>query len=155
MTSPDVYALQRSGLNEFLFAPVGAEPNGMTLSLVSVFARLGNDPWREAARLAGLAKPAAIDSLARTIAGMPMSVWPLPAATIMATRLITLLPTSAERVPLGPSPAHGTGMTRFLKIVLILTCLAFGAAYTVRMVATDNAPRPDGTAASGLPAHSR
>ena len=41
MPSSDAFALRRSGLNEFLFAPVGTEANGMTLSLVSGFARLG------------------------------------------------------------------------------------------------------------------
>ena len=44
MPSTDAFALRRSGLGEFLFAAVGTEANGMTLSLVSVFARLGNDP---------------------------------------------------------------------------------------------------------------
>ena len=64
MASSDAFALRRSGLNEFLFAAVGAEANGTTLSLVSVFARLGNDPWQEAARLAELPKPEATESLA-------------------------------------------------------------------------------------------
>jgi hypothetical protein len=71
MPSSDAFALRRSGLNEFLFAPVGTEANGMTLSLVSVFARLGNDPWLEAGRLARLPKPEATESLARIIASMP------------------------------------------------------------------------------------
>ena len=56
MPSSDAFALRRSGLNEFLFAPVGTVANGMTLSVVSVFSRLGNDPWQEAGRLAGIAK---------------------------------------------------------------------------------------------------
>ena len=61
--SPDVFALRRSGLNDFLFAIVGAEANGMTLSVVSVFARLGNDPWQEASRLALLPRLEATESL--------------------------------------------------------------------------------------------
>lgn len=48
MASPDGTVLQRSGLNDFLFVEIGMEPNGMTLSVVSVFARQGSDPWREA-----------------------------------------------------------------------------------------------------------
>jgi hypothetical protein len=74
MSNSDAFALRRSGLNEFLFAPVGTEANGMTLSLVSVFARLGNDPWLEAGRLARLSKSEATESLARIIAGMPTSI---------------------------------------------------------------------------------
>ena len=110
MPSPDAFALRRSGLNQFLFAPVGKEANGMTLSVVSVFARLGNDPWQEAGRLAGLPKPEAIESLARIIASMPTSVWPLQAAMTIATRLIALLPTqqpgNLEWSP--PASAYGT-----------------------------------------------
>ncbi len=93
MPSSDAFAFSRSGLNEFLFAPVGTEANGMTLSVVSVFARLGNDPWLEAGRLARLPKSEATESLARIIASMPTSIWPLQAAMAIAARLVALLPT--------------------------------------------------------------
>ena len=66
MTSPDATALLRSNLNDFLFANVGIEARGMTLSVISVLARQGLDPWREAGRLADLPETEAIDSLART-----------------------------------------------------------------------------------------
>ena len=92
MASPDVTALQRSDLNQFLFADVGTEASGMTLSVVSVLARMGIDPWREAGRLADLPKAEATDSLARAIAGMPRSLWNLPDAVVIAGRLIGLLP---------------------------------------------------------------
>jgi hypothetical protein len=58
MHSPDVYALRKSNLNPFLFADIGLEPQGLMLQVVSLFARMGEDPWREAARLAGLTAPA-------------------------------------------------------------------------------------------------
>ena len=90
--SPDVFALRHSNLNPFLFADIGLEPNGMMLQVVSLFARMGEDPWREAARLAGLTAPAAVANLARRIAEMPGGLWPLPAATLIAARLVTLLP---------------------------------------------------------------
>ena len=103
MPSSDAFAFQQSGLNEFLFAPVGTEANGMTLSLVSVFARLGSDPWLEAGRLAKLPKSEATESLARSITSMPTSLWPLQAATAIAARLIALLPTQSEEVPAEPA----------------------------------------------------
>jgi hypothetical protein len=90
--SPDVFALRSSNLNPFLFADIGLESNGMMLQVVSLFARMGEDPWREAARLAGLTAPAAVASLARHIAEMPGGLWPLPAATLIAARLVALLP---------------------------------------------------------------
>jgi hypothetical protein len=92
VAAPDVTALQRSDLNRFLFADIGIEANGMTLSVMSVFARRGADPWTEAGRLAALPKADATDSLANMIAGMPKSLWPLPDAVDIAVRLIGLLP---------------------------------------------------------------
>jgi hypothetical protein len=87
-----VTTLRRSDLNQFLFADIGTEANGMTLSVLSVFARRGSDPWTEAGRLAALSKADATDSLAQMIAGMPRSLWPLPDAIVIAVRLIGLLP---------------------------------------------------------------
>ena len=92
MATSDVTALQRSDLNQFLFADIGTEANGTTLSVLSVFARRGSDPWIEAGRLAGLPKAAATDSLAQMIASMPKSLWALPEAVVIAARLIGLLP---------------------------------------------------------------
>ena len=92
MPSRDVFALRYSNLNSFLFSDIGFEPNGSMLRVVSLIARKGEDPWREAARLSGLTVPAAVASLARQIAEMPDSRWELPAATVIATRLVALLP---------------------------------------------------------------
>lgn len=92
VATPDVTTLQRSDLNQFLFADIGTEANGTTLSVLSVFARRGSDPWTEADRLAGLSKAEATDSLARMIATMPNSLWALPDAVAIAIRLIGMLP---------------------------------------------------------------
>jgi hypothetical protein len=92
VSTPDVTTLQRSDLNQFLFADIGTEANGMTLSVLSVFARRGADPWTEANRLAGLSKAEATDSLARMIATMPNSLWALPEAAAIAMRLTGMLP---------------------------------------------------------------
>jgi hypothetical protein len=103
VAAPDATALQRSDLNQFLFADIGTEANGMTLSVLSVFARQGTDPWTEADRLAILPKAAAADSLARMIAAMPRSLWPLPDALAIAVRLTGLLPAR----PTGIIPSAG------------------------------------------------
>ena len=130
MPSSDAFALRRSGLNDFLFAAVGTEANGTTLSLVSVFARLGNDPWLEAGRLAGLPKAEATESLARIIASMPSSVWPLQAATVISTRLIALLPTKSDELQRSPSkPAYGKGGGTLLMIGLILVSVFCAIAF--------------------------
>src|ERR1700735_4323337 len=72
MSSPDAFALKNSGLNAFLFAEVGTELNGSQLTILSILARLGQDPWAEAARWAQLPKAAMIDCLVHSITQMPL-----------------------------------------------------------------------------------
>jgi hypothetical protein len=151
MPSSDAFALRRSGLNEFLFAPVGTEANGMTLSVVSVFARLGSDPWQEAGRLAGLPKPEATESLARIIASMPNSVWPLQAATTIASRLIALLPTQAGNLGQGPPlSAYDTKAGRIIRIGLLLAAVAFAVAFQTGVITTFDAPEPSGNSVASF-----
>ena len=131
MATSDVTALQRSDLNEFLFADVGLEANGMTLSVVSVFARQGRDPWSEAGRLAALPKLEATDSLARTIAAMPRGLWDLTAAGVIAVRLIGLLPARpiiGLRRPNGPLAATRT----VVALVCIVLAVGFAIEATMR-----------------------
>ena len=141
MGSTDVFALQQSSLNDFLFAAVGTETNGMILSVVSVFARLGNDPWLEAGRLAKLPRSEAAESLARSIAGMPTSIWPLEAATTIAAGLIPLLPvhvcpSKSER----PASDHPGRPHRLLKIAVVLVCIACVLAFEAGVMPTFEAP---------------
>ena len=131
MASSDVNTLQRSDLNPFLFADVGTEANGTTLSVLSVFARRGADPWTEAGRLAILPKEAAADSLAHMIAGMPKSLWALPDAFDIAVRLIGLLPAR---------PAIAAGIRRTARqwptreIALVCAAVALIVAFAIMMV---------------------
>lgn len=129
MVTADVTALQRSDLNAFLFADVGTEANGMMLSVASVLARQGNDPWREAGRLAELPKAEATDNLARMIAGMPRSLWGLPDAGVIAVRLTGLLPMRPAR---GPRRGVSRPSAR-TAVVLACITLAFGYAILATM----------------------
>jgi hypothetical protein len=88
----DAFALKNSSLNAFLFAEVGTELNGSQLTILSTLARLGADPWAEAARWATLPKAATIDSLSYSIAQMPLCAQALADARVTASRLILLLP---------------------------------------------------------------
>lgn len=146
MPSTDAFALRRSGFDEFLFAPVGTEANGMTLRVVSVFARAGNDPWLEARRLAGLPKSAATESLARSIAGMPTSIWPLQAAMTIADRLVALLPTGPDGARQGPLvPAIGAKAGRLVGIALLLVCVACMLAFQAGFFTASEPPNPGGS----------
>ena len=92
MPKGDVFALQHSSLNAFLFAPVGVELNGSTLTILSMLARLGLDPWVEAAQWARLPRASATAKLAQSIAAMPLSPQAIAGAQATAARLALLLP---------------------------------------------------------------
>ena len=93
MPDTDVFRLRKSNLNAFLFADVGAESNGMPLSVVSMLGRLGGDPWATAGRLAGQPRDAAVLELAEIIAGAARAERSSAEIMIIATRLASLLPT--------------------------------------------------------------
>jgi hypothetical protein len=144
MSSSDAFALRRSRLDEFLFAPVGTEPSGLTLSLLSVFARRGDDPWKEAGKLVGLPKGDAIESVALTIVQMSRSVWPLLDATAIATRLVALLPTRLGDVVPPPSMNNRTLIAQRIGIGLMLVVLGFAMAFTSGLFGTDQEGKPNG-----------
>jgi hypothetical protein len=148
MSSSDAFALRRSGLDEFLFAPVGTEPNGLTLSLLSVFARRGDDPWKEAGKLVGLPKGVAIESVALTILRMPRSVWTLLDATAIATRLVALLPTRLGDAQPRPSIDHRYRIAQRVGLGLLLVVLGFAVASTLGLFATNQLGKSNGNAVS-------
>lgn len=91
-TRPDAFALKNSGLDAFLYADVGTELNGSSLTILSALARLGNDPWAQAAGWAALPRAAAIDGLSQSIAQMPLTPAALTGSRDIAARLVQLLP---------------------------------------------------------------
>ena len=102
--------------------------NGMTLSVLSILARRGMDPWQEAERLAKLPRTEAVDGLAQIIATTPASRWSLLDAKAIASRLVALLPAPGA----GPynassaQPATKPTMTSGRILVLALAALLFG-----------------------------
>jgi len=84
-----------SQYDAFLFASV-CEADEMTLSVLSVLARHDVDPWQEAARLAQLAKDQAVNSLASKICKSNSERWSASEASMLAERLIELLPSHSR-----------------------------------------------------------
>lgn len=84
-----------SQYDAFLFASL-SETDGMTLSVLSVLARQDVDPWQEAARLTQLSRDQAINSLASTIWKSNSERWSPSEASILAVRLIELLPSHSR-----------------------------------------------------------
>ncbi|MDQ2765400.1 MAG: hypothetical protein M3Y22_18560 [Pseudomonadota bacterium] len=145
MAHPDAFALKNSGLNAFLFADVGTELNGSALTILSVLARLGHDPWAEAARWAKLPKAAATDCLAQSIAQMPLSSQALAEASATASQLTQLLPAQTRTPGHSASAQAGTlpELPKWAPAAIIYCALAVGLAVNVMLV-----PRPTAVAAA-------
>lgn len=87
---PGVSTLSES-YNDFLFATVCDEANGMRLSVLSALARLNVDPWEEATRLAAMPRAIAARTLASMFDSASGRSWNAPEAEATAARLVRLL----------------------------------------------------------------
>jgi hypothetical protein len=85
--------------DDFLFAPVCEDANGMRLSVLSALARMNVDPWEEAGRLATLPKATAERTLLSVLDRVSGRSWKSLEAAAIAARLIRLLPHSGEAGP--------------------------------------------------------
>jgi hypothetical protein len=86
----------KSEFDAFLFAHIGEEKNGMLLSVLSAFARLDLDPWREAAELARMPQRSARQRLTSLLEALPNQPSTRPEPETVSTRLIALLPRAAS-----------------------------------------------------------
>jgi hypothetical protein len=82
--------------DDFLYAPVCDEPNGMRHSVISALARMNIDPWDEAKRLAAMPKAMGERVLVSILGLVSESRCKPPEAEEIAARLIRLLPQSGE-----------------------------------------------------------
>ena len=93
MTHAALIPLLGREFDDFLFASIGEDRNGTTLSVLSALARLDVDPWQETASLARMPKEKGDGAAGCADRRRAVGTWrtALPAATI-AARLIALLP---------------------------------------------------------------
>ena len=145
MPDCDIFALDRAGFNGFLFAGIGSEANGSSLTVLSALARLGEDPWALAASWAAMSHAAAAEALAACIRQMPLMPTDLRAAPHTAARLVLLLSTAATAAPLqrvesAASPRAGLLLT--LVSALAFAGVLVGGAFMVgqHRTATQAAP---------------
>jgi hypothetical protein len=110
MTLRPEYALGNSVYNDFLFAAVGEERVGQPLTVLSALARLGFDPWIEAARLANLPSETAARAFAVTIAMLPEGDWKVADSDEIAKRLVGWLPKRGEPTPAVPAARATPGL---------------------------------------------
>jgi hypothetical protein len=131
-----------------LFADVGVESNGMTLSVLSALARLGHDPWQQAGQLAVLPKAAAVDTLAKIIAAVPSSPWPPQDANAIAARLVTLLPKHQDLPAVPPAKLALNGFQMSWPRAVLLTLLAVAVGATMLSLGGEQETVPHGNAFS-------
>jgi hypothetical protein len=127
------FSLLHSDLNDFLFAPVGEEQNGMTLSVVSGLTRLGLNPWEEAARLTPLPKARAAEALAKVIARLPIHRTQALDDLAISRRLVELLP-AQKLAPLRGREQAGTEQRKYWGTMILLASVALGAAVLSSML---------------------
>jgi len=137
--------------DDFLFALVGEERNGMPLSLMSALTRLDLDPWEQAAQLSSLAASEAVRRLASLIAQLPAGRWELKDASAIAARLILLLPQSASLRARLPDRSVRQGKFRPSSIIWLI-CFALLTAALIGAMQRADSP-PGGDAASGAASH--
>ena len=94
----------RSELDGFLYADVGQEPNGMPLTVLSLLARSGVDPWDEARRLCALSDATAISCMADRIRSSSARFRNWPDLRPLAATLVTRLPGHNGQAPAQPGP---------------------------------------------------
>jgi hypothetical protein len=81
-----------SEFQNFLYAPICQDQEGMTLSVLSALARQDVDPWTEAARLSRLPKETAIKQITDLLDGLPRRTLACLDRVEVAARLSALLP---------------------------------------------------------------
>ncbi len=106
--------------DDFLFAPIGEEKNGMLLSVLSALARLNLDPWQEAAKLAALPVEAATERLTSLIAALPDAPSERLSPGTIAARLIRLLPRRARPDVASQARSTGAGATTNPRAIVTL-----------------------------------
>lgn len=98
----------RSDLNDFLFTPIADDSNGLHLTMLSVLARSGVDPWEEAAGLRILSRADATERLVHVLAGVPNGPLPGDDSLNLAARLVGQLH-SSPKAPLRPISSAAAG----------------------------------------------
>jgi hypothetical protein len=124
--------VSQSELDDFLFAPVFDDANGLTVSVLSMLARAGVDPRTKAAELARMTVGKATDALTSFIRDALQGLVPGDDTETIAARLAALLP--RRTAPVAPPAETKIGNTQLtqahvFRIAVILICLLMSAIW--------------------------
>ncbi|MFZ0425571.1 MAG: hypothetical protein WAL80_22060 [Xanthobacteraceae bacterium] len=135
MTRSAAVSALGSEFNDFLFAPIGEDRNDMPLSVLSALARLGLDPWQEAAELARLPPETATQRLVASIAALSDGLTVHLDIRTIAARLIALLPHPARPTVLpGAAIPDADEITKFragIRMFAVLIAIMLAAQWIV------------------------
>jgi hypothetical protein len=124
MTHSALTPLLGREFDDFLFASIGEDRNGTTLSVLSALARFDVDPWQETASLARMPKERATERLAALIAATPMDLATGLSAATIAARLIALLPQSPSFKASAPTALFKAAAVAPSRLFIPLSVLA-------------------------------
>ena len=148
-TSPSVSYLTPQ-FDDFLFARINEDSEATPLSVLSVLARLGVDPWEEAAKLARLERVSAAKRLVEFIAATPGAPTAYLSAKTVSDRLIDLLPSSAG-VTIQPRQERGvraSTKSRFLSWPVVIAVILAILLIVISLRPTVQANEPHVTSSS-------
>lgn len=118
MNPPASTSRLKTEFDDFLFAPLGEDRNGLPLSIASLLGRMDLDPWHEADTLAGLPAEAAVHRLASLLAALPAASLKEADPDTMASRLIALLPRRTDSNARSPVASVNVGSAAHPRVVI-------------------------------------
>lgn len=137
MTGVDVLHPHGNGFDPFLQAAVGEDRNGQVVTVLSMLARLGLDPWSEASDLASLSRAAAGTRLGKLLSSFRDVPALGPDHGAIARRLTELLPVRSlpstseaigSSVSLGPTIVGVPVLAILLVLLVLAQVFQFGAS---------------------------
>ncbi len=131
MPQPLLSRHSADGLERFLFADICSQTNGPPLTVLSMLARAGLDPWAEAKRLSQMPKPEAVVCFASDINRVSTDHPADGENTDLARTRVSKLPGPANAKPIDVSFA-GNGHAG---IPVIAAMMAFFSFITVFVLA--------------------
>ena len=115
--------------DQFLYASVGIDNDGMPLTVLSALARMDVDPWEEASKLTQLPPESAVTQLASLLGALRHAPLTGLDPARIAAPLIALLPCSRDRAPpmlkVLPQAAQAERPAVVSTLLTVLTYLIF------------------------------
>lgn len=141
MTHAALTPLLGCEFDPFLFATIGDERDGPLLSVVSAFARLDLDPWKEAASLARMPRDKAKQRLTSLIESLPNGATTGLSPEIVAARLTALLPPPGSVNTAAPATVRQVASIPHSRLFFVLGVVALMlVGYFMFTARASNAP---------------